>query len=951
MDLEQGVTAVSKIRDVLSNQPAVTLVIILLLLFIIMQTALQIGEALGKFFGAVKSCLIHFIGMARGGAEYRENLGRRRQFLAVLSSDLASIGKAEAWNDQNFTDLEAEVQIEGGYYASLIDRFRRRRSHSERKEESLIGAIDGSIERCLLLTGDPGAGKSVALRHLASQMVERARKSRAKYVPIPLYVNLRELDRDGVVDKDAIKRFVIDNVRRGDADTADYVQQNWDSFNRNGGWFFLFDSFDEIPEVIHSSNEDVSIEKYGRAIQHFMDGLGACRGVLASREFKSPKALPWPRIRILPLSERLQEELVGNTFLKKNQKALALSAITTSSTSTYRNPLFLTLLCRFIRENNSSPKNEHDLLYRQVESLASRDSEYVQSRWGLRPGELLSAATDLARLFALSPDIGLAPTIEEIVASAARLDLMGGRIESSIEALTYVKIGRMDVASTNRNERRFAFSHRRYHEAIFARYLSGNFSKFDVNDLLVNARWREYVVAMLQANPAEDNISIIVSAAKILERRVSVIKLSSDKAAGEIFRYYLWDDPSITHILKIMVDVKKYNPSPCWEVAEEQVDRFFSPLWRKGDLHDRLMIIKYGGAGSSASHSRRLDFARNSGIECLQQAAVSSCQFATSPSEHLADWMRNRVSTRILYSRKRLEILKWESLAAQLPASYEMEACLRRAKSLRKFIIGAQFWMFPLMLLRRVRLLESILVNFDRVVERQASFVVASNLMPFFMVTGALLSAYESSVPSVVINSLFGVSLALLLNSIFVYIAISNISLPRRIAWTDVVSTFRSRKVQPVAVAVFSIIAAIVAAVPGGIALFLVNKYEIFADMGRWDIFVLGSAIGMLLFGATGSILNWRSQRSITSSTLAILRARKSLRSALVEAKGFRQIFEMCRLSVSGGGVPGVELRRAIVYLSALIIRNGDEKNNGGNSMLTSAASALLEDYSSRDTG
>src|SRR5690348_7259393 len=40
-----------------------------------------------------------------GGRQRAAWLNRKRQFLSVLASDLGAIGKAEAWNDQHFTDL------------------------------------------------------------------------------------------------------------------------------------------------------------------------------------------------------------------------------------------------------------------------------------------------------------------------------------------------------------------------------------------------------------------------------------------------------------------------------------------------------------------------------------------------------------------------------------------------------------------------------------------------------------------------------------------------------------------------------------------------------------------------------------------------------------------------------------------------------------------------------
>ncbi len=126
-------------------------------------------------------------------SQQSKRIRRRSQFCAVLDSDLAYLAKTENWNDQFFTDLEADVEMEGGYYRSFIARWLGRKSRGLRRESSLVRAIDASAERVILLVGEPGSGKSVALRHLAKQLTYRTKHSRKSEAPIPLYVNLREL--------------------------------------------------------------------------------------------------------------------------------------------------------------------------------------------------------------------------------------------------------------------------------------------------------------------------------------------------------------------------------------------------------------------------------------------------------------------------------------------------------------------------------------------------------------------------------------------------------------------------------------------------------------------------------------------------------------------------------------------------------------------------------------
>lgn len=136
---------------------------------------------------------------------------------------------------------------------------------------------------------------------------------------MPLYINLREIDipAKSPITADNISDFILDNIRRGDSDTTAYVRENWADYRNRGIWFFLFDSFDEIPAVLHAEKGSPVTKEYAEAIRKFLEGMGECRGILASREFKGPDSLPWKKFRILPLTSSKQRELVANAFLSQ----------------------------------------------------------------------------------------------------------------------------------------------------------------------------------------------------------------------------------------------------------------------------------------------------------------------------------------------------------------------------------------------------------------------------------------------------------------------------------------------------------------------------------------------------------------------------------------------------------------------------------------------------------
>jgi hypothetical protein len=142
-------------------------------------------EGLAKFLEAYKNSGLPLTFRRERLARIRQ----RQQFCKVLNGDLLTLAKAESWNDQYFTDLEAEVEAEGGYYSTIVHKMLGRRSSGLRRVPALISAIESSAEQALLLVGQPGSGKSVALRHLGHQFAERGIKSADPKTIIPLYVN------------------------------------------------------------------------------------------------------------------------------------------------------------------------------------------------------------------------------------------------------------------------------------------------------------------------------------------------------------------------------------------------------------------------------------------------------------------------------------------------------------------------------------------------------------------------------------------------------------------------------------------------------------------------------------------------------------------------------------------------------------------------------------------
>jgi hypothetical protein len=613
---------------------------------------------------------------------------RRIQFCKVIAADLSYISKAENWNDQYFTDLEAEVETEGGYYASAAHRLIRRRSFGLRRVASLIRAITSSTEKVIQLIGEPGAGKSVAMRHLAAQLAARGAKSKATKALVPLYVNLRELDVavGEAITADLIRRFVFDNIRRGDPDTSAFVRENWDEYRTNGNWFFLLDSFDEIPAILHAEAGSEVADSYAQAIRIFLDGMGECRGVLASREFKGPVSLPWKKFKIVSLGIDRQLKLVRNAFLTDDQEKTVQDHLVSSNALIGATPLFLTLLCRYVKDEGRAPTNDTDLLGLHITRLANRDPRYLVRMYSLTPDELLSGAAWIAKLFAEDETIGLAPTVEQIQQKCDLASIPKGNLEQLIAALVDCKIGRADVPNIAYGERRFAFSHRRYQEALFIQFLKANPDHISKRDLLTVSRWREYAVTLLQTEGQVFLGEILTEAANLLRE---IAKTQKPKAASFQFSdgygFFEWSGSVEKYVLELLHEglIRRLDEVPNY--LSEAVKNILEPRWENGDALDCYQVVALGALLPSPSLSRYLSklfqFGTSSGeaIAFQQTAALRG-----DTSRVIQRSVLKRLANETIEANENEVLLRLRAFAARLPEKFGANLVYRRCLAIRR---------------------------------------------------------------------------------------------------------------------------------------------------------------------------------------------------------------------------------------------------------------------------
>ncbi len=174
-------------------------------------------------------------------------------------------------------------------YANIYDQYedtqvvKLQESKKNTQENSVVllkNVIDFKNESQYLLIGDAGAGKSIALRTLCVELLDRDKSI------LPIYINLREWipeirwNAQNLPTIGDLKNYIKDQVCSDDAFVGkDFFYFHFQKIFDSGIIYWLFDSFDEIPAVLDGATP-VCVKKRLYDLIYNMTGKGT---ILASR--------------------------------------------------------------------------------------------------------------------------------------------------------------------------------------------------------------------------------------------------------------------------------------------------------------------------------------------------------------------------------------------------------------------------------------------------------------------------------------------------------------------------------------------------------------------------------------------------------------------------------------------------------------------------------------------
>ena len=402
---------------------------------------------------------------------YRGQLAR---FAQILITRLNTIDEETRWDDYFFAPLEAEVEVISG-------------RRSSKKIVDLMSALrNDRTSHILLILGDPGAGKSIALRKLAKELLKEVDATGR----LPVYVNLKEwattrqwsADLPPTVEE--FREFILRTLRSYSAFADQFLTEYFDRMLDHGRFFFLLDSFDEMPAVLDVSEDSWLIRHLSQLIGEFFASQNDGRGIVASRLYRRPKfnradsatfeIRPFSDMRIheaLMRSQKLREDTIENLFRKRSELIPVA-----------RNP-FSAALIRIYAENHGGglPSNQLEMYDSYIRGRLTASAEQVR-RYELTDDQLVKGATDIALCMFREPQVGL----EAPVAQLANL-LPTTSVESIVAVLRYAGLARLGAGPDGK----FSFVHRRLNEFFVALGFLNNPRSVTLRAIPTDSRYRD----------------------------------------------------------------------------------------------------------------------------------------------------------------------------------------------------------------------------------------------------------------------------------------------------------------------------------------------------------------------------------------------------------------------------------------------------------------------------
>lgn len=524
---------------------------------------------------------------------YREQL---RRFGGLLMTRLNTLDDETRWDDYFFAPLEAEVEVVSGRRLTkrIVD---------------LMGALRADrTSRTMLVIGDPGAGKSIALRKLAKELMNEVEGTDR----LPVYVNLKEWGVERQWTEDAppnvreFRAFILRTLTGSSLFADRFLGKYFDRMLDRGRFFFLLDSFDEIPAVLDVSEDSWLIQHLSHLISDFFASQLSGRGVVASRFYRKPRfgRMESATFEIRPFSDMRIHETLSRSDKLSPDTIDKLFRDRTELIPVARNP-FSAALIRIYAETfgGELPSNQLEMYESYIRGRLEASNEKIRQH-GLTLDEVVEGATEIAWCMFREAEIGLEAPVKQLGSL-----LPNAPIEGVTTILRYSGLGRMSGST----EPRFSFVHRRLNEYFVARGLLKDPGKVDLQAIPTDSRYRDALALYCEVGDVEHVKKIATFCwLEIAGARVSSASKPVDRLRA-------------VHCLRFLRDAFRSRPD-CLEFVTDLADYIGRRLDATGDLLEAKIALEATGLLPEEQAQPILVKALEMGNAWISETALHACR-------------------------------------------------------------------------------------------------------------------------------------------------------------------------------------------------------------------------------------------------------------------------------------------------------------------------------------
>ena len=447
-------------------------------------------------------------------------------FSSIWFSRLDALDRDLNWSDQDFVSLNADVEMTSRrthrtIIVPLVDALRK------------IANSKGG-EQPVIILGEPGSGKSVSLRRLARLLLSDAVKTRR----MPIYINLKNWRTPSSWSEAAPPKtsdlwdFVKETVKSeaNDIFAARFIDTYFEAMLSEGRFFFIFDSFDEIPLVIDNPEDSWAINAVSKCLHDFLLGTHSSQGIVASRYFKKPTAAlgSGTTLRIRPFDEVRIRKILKRIGGLSNDEVVNAFRTRASIVSSASNPMVANLMASYLREGNGSWPNNTYEIFRDYISRRITDPQTNQKLLALRltSDEVYSASSKIAEYMIQDASHALTVPLSQLQA----LNL-GCDVSAVVDVLRFTRLGR----TTTSGDPGFSFSHRRFQEFFIVSNLSKAQVDSAIESIKVDNRFRDILALYCETASTENAVEVANHSLKLLDEVDSEQSRSSqEKIQGRV---------------------------------------------------------------------------------------------------------------------------------------------------------------------------------------------------------------------------------------------------------------------------------------------------------------------------------------------------------------------------------------------------------------------------------